>query len=147
MGPEHLQELIPGKFPHHPFALHCNHPYRFQALPKKHMKKQLGFWACSNSAPKLWNALPQTIVEADSLVAFLRHLKTRLFCEWLHQIIFFLNNLFINRVNGIMNHKSGHHHHHHQTMSNRSKWKRRCPGKATGVPRHLFFFCFYTQSF
>ena len=140
MGPEHLQELIPGKFPHHPFALHCNRAYRLQALPKNTSKKQFGFWAFSNSAPKLWNALPQTTVEADSLVTFLRHWKTHLFCEWLHQIsLKNNNNLFINQVNGIMSHKSGHHHHHHQTMSNKSKQKRRCPGKGTGEPRHFFF--------
>ena len=53
---------------------------------KTHQKNSLVSEPFSNSAPKLWNALPQTTVEADSLVTFLRHLKTHLFCEWLHQI-------------------------------------------------------------
>ena len=53
-------------------------------------KKQFGFRAFSSSAPKLWNALPQTIREADSVVVFHRHIKPHPFCEWLCTITLYL---------------------------------------------------------
>ena len=48
---------------------------------EKHTKKQLGFRAFSNSDPKLWNALPQTIREADSSATFRGRLKPHIFSD------------------------------------------------------------------
>ena len=48
-----------------------------------HEQMQLCFRVFSNSAPKLWNALPRTIREADSSATFRRRLKTHLFSDWL----------------------------------------------------------------
>ena len=48
---------------------------RISGATEKHNEKQFGFRAFSNSAPKLWNALPQTIREADSSATFRRRLN------------------------------------------------------------------------
>ena len=56
---------------------------RIPSATEKHTKKQLGFRAFSNSAPKLWNALPRTIREADSSATFRRRIKTHLLSECL----------------------------------------------------------------
>ena len=50
---------------------------RIPSAAVKH--EQFSFRAFSSSGPKLWNALPQTIKEADSSSAFRRRLKSRLF--------------------------------------------------------------------
>lgn len=50
---------------------------RIPSAAVKH--EQFSFRALSNSCPKLWNALLQTIKEADSSSAFRRRLKRRLF--------------------------------------------------------------------
>ena len=44
--------------------------------------KQLGFRAFCNSAPNLWNALPQTVREADSSATFRRRLTSHLYSDW-----------------------------------------------------------------
>ena len=56
-------------------------------LLKNTPKKQLGFRAFSNSVPKLWNALPPTIREADSSPTFRRRLKAHPFSGFLFQCL------------------------------------------------------------
>ena len=73
-------------FLHDPFAHHLKHALRFQELPKNTPKK-FGFRTFGNSAPKFWNALPQTIREADSSATFSRRLKIHLFSDFLFQCL------------------------------------------------------------
>ena len=92
----------------------------------------------SNSAPKLWNALPQTIREADSSATFRRRLKAHLSSKWIFlfskrwthcspKLFSVFPRLFFSvhfpsiisfstlsiQVNGTMRYKNGHHHRHH----------------------------------
>ena len=48
------------------------------SVDKRHMKKQFIFRAFSNSAPRLWNAAPQTLRECSSSTVFRRTLKSHL---------------------------------------------------------------------
>ena len=48
------------------------------SVDKRHMKKQFIFRAFSNSAPRLWNAAPQTLRECSSSTVFRRPLKSHL---------------------------------------------------------------------
>ena len=61
-------------------------------LLKTKQNHQFCLQAVSSSAPKLWNALPQSIREADSLVAFHGRLKTYMLCEWLCTMCLYLFN-------------------------------------------------------
>ena len=81
--PEDLQELIPRYIPARPFRSSSHPRLRIPSATEKHTNKQLGFRAFSDSAPNLWNALPQAIREADSSTTFRRRLKTRLFSDCL----------------------------------------------------------------
>ena len=108
---------------------------RIQSATKRLNKKKLGFGAFPNSAPKFWNALPQTIREADSSATFCRRLKAHLFSVWLFLFsscwthsapklfclpktvsVHFLSIISFStlsiQVNGTMRYRSGHHHHH-----------------------------------
>ena len=126
---------------HDPFARHLSYAYGLpSATEKQTFKKQYGSRAFSNSAPKLWNALPQTIREADSSATFHRRLKPHPFprliffvfsvclthCTpklfYVLQRLFFIHFLSIIsfsapsiQVSGTMRDKNGHHHHHHLT--------------------------------
>ena len=66
-----------------PFAHLLKHAYGFQVLLKKHPPKHFDFRAFCNSSSKLWNALPQTVREADSSATFRRRLKSHPFSDWL----------------------------------------------------------------
>ena len=78
-APKYLQELISRYIPARPLRLSSQLRLRIPSATEKHTKKKLGFRAFSNSAPKLWNALPQTNREADSSATFRRRLKAHLF--------------------------------------------------------------------
>ena len=121
-------------------------------LLKNTPKKQLGFRAFSNSAPKLWNALPQTIREADSSATFRRRLKY-LFFDWLSFSVsawltvhhnfsmssqdcfydsiwfFFWKKIsfraLIIQVNGTNRYRNGYHHHHHHYCYGYSQRKKK----------------------
>ena len=61
----------------------CNppppHTHTHTHTPKR-KKKRFGSQVFFSSAPKLWNALPQTVRATNSLAAFHRRLKTHQFC-------------------------------------------------------------------
>ena len=57
--PEYLQKLIPRYIPARFLRSSSQPRLRIPSATEKHTKKQLGFRAFSNSAPALWNALPQ----------------------------------------------------------------------------------------
>ena len=82
-APEYLQELIPRYVPAWPLHSSLQPHLQIPSAAEKNTQKKFGFRAFSNSAPKLWNALPQTIREEDPLAAFCRSQKTHLFSEWI----------------------------------------------------------------
>ena len=98
-APEYLQELIPRYVHARPLLSSSQPRLVIPSAAEKHTNKQFGFRAFSNSASKLWNALPQRVREADT-AAFRKRLKTppcvwcypSLFqlCEWLCTMCLFL---------------------------------------------------------
>ena len=55
-----------------------NHAYAFQVWTKINTKKEFAFRAFSNSTPRLWNAVPQTLNKCNSSTAFHKSLKAYL---------------------------------------------------------------------
>ena len=114
-------------FLYDPFAHHLKQLLIFLVLPKNtHTHKKFGFRAFRSSTPKLWNALPQTICEADSSATFHRCLKTYLFSDFsfsvcagltVHQNFSVFPRLFrgpfpfYNFLQRSMHYKNGHDHH------------------------------------
>ena len=77
MAPEYLQELVLQYIPAQSLYLSSQPHLWIPSATEKHTQKLLGFRAFSDSAPKLWNALPQTVRKADSCLMFHRCLKTQ----------------------------------------------------------------------
>ena len=89
-APEYLQELIPRYVHERPLLSSSQPRLLIPSAAEKHSKKQFGFQAFSNSASKLWNALPQTVREANTLAAFRERLKTPVLWMTLHHVSFSL---------------------------------------------------------
>ena len=77
-APEYLQDVVPIYEPIR--RLRSCSQSRF-CLPASEdtNKKRLGARAFKNAAPKLWNALPETLKKAESASVFRKRLKTLLF--------------------------------------------------------------------
>ena len=75
MAPSYLKELI---VPYHPTRALCSQNSDLLVVPKV-SKSRVGARAFSYQAPLLWNHLPVSVREADTLSTFKSRLKTFLY--------------------------------------------------------------------
>ena len=77
-APQYLQDLVQAYVPSRPLRSAAQSRLRIPSAGENR-KKSLGNRAFSGAAPQLWNALPQTIRQSETIVTFRRRLKTHLF--------------------------------------------------------------------
>ena len=79
LAPGYLSELVPNYAPARSLRSSSQSRMRIPSASDHHQKKHFGFRAFSNAAPSLWNSIPLTLRQCDSLPAFRKQLKTHLF--------------------------------------------------------------------
>ena len=77
--PQYPKVHIPNYEPARPLSSSPKPHLPIPSMDERHMKKQFGFWAFSNSVPRLWNSFLQTLRKCSSSTVFHRQLKAHLF--------------------------------------------------------------------